>query len=454
MKKNIVQDIVPPSKKSIRNIEIPSRRIKIDDTKDENFVQPKKPDEVKTPPPSFDYSASLLPATPIPIKETPPESLYKYQYDQPKKPSRKILYTTAVVFIIALIFGISALFKSAKITVAPKSQPVHLVGSNFTANKDGASGLAFQIVTVSKDVQKTVTSNGQTEVQKKATGTVTILNKSSQSQKLVATTRLQTPEGLIFRLNSAVTVPAEQNTTTPGSVTVAVTADAVGDKYNVGLKDFTIPGLKGTAKYSQIYGRSKTIMTGGFSGMQAIVSDQLLASTSSELQNNLKNSLATNIVSQIPANFILYPNSMSFSFSSVSQASTTSSGTVLDEKGTAYGVIFDRGTLARSIASLYSITDTIKIDDLDALNFQYATGTPFDPSSSQTILNFSLTGDANIIWVFDANKLKTELLGLNKSQARAVISGYPAISEVWIETSPFWNQTIPNDSKKVELLTK
>src|ERR1035437_3469211 len=119
MKKNIVQDIVPPSKKSIRNIEIPSRRMKVDDTKDENFVQPKKSDEVKTPPPSFDYSASLMPT-----KETPPESLYKYQYDQPKKPSRKILYTTAIVFIIALIFGISALFKSAKITVASKSQSI------------------------------------------------------------------------------------------------------------------------------------------------------------------------------------------------------------------------------------------------------------------------------------------------------------------------------------------
>jgi hypothetical protein len=195
-------------------------------------------------------------------------------------------------------------------------------------------------------------------------------------------------------------------------------------------------------------------MTGGFSGMQATVSSQEMASTSAELQNDLKSYLSSDIVSQIPANFILYPNSMSFSFSPISQASTTANQTVLDEKGTAYGVIFDRGALARVIAALYSITDTIKIDNLNALNFSYATSSTFDPAGNATTVAFFLSGDANMVWVFDANKLKSDLLGLSKDQAKTVISGYTAISEVLIETHPFWNQTIPTDPKKVELLTK
>ena len=145
---------------------------------------------------------------------------------------------------------------------------------------------------------------------------------------------------------------------------------------------------------------------------------------------------------------------MAFSFSPLGQASTTANQTVLDEKGTAYGIIFDRGALARVIASLYSITDTIKIDNLDTLNFSYASSSTFDPSGNANALNFSLSGQPDIVWVFDINKLKTELLGLSKDQAKTVIGGYPAISEVWIETHPFWNQTIPTDPKKVELLTK
>ena len=187
MKKNLVQDIVPPSKKSIRNIEIPSRRTRVESPAAERpradvaEFSAKAPaisasgrdGKENFPRPAFDYSASLLP-TP----ESPVESLYKYEYDQPKKPSRKILYTTAVIFILALAFGISALFRSAKITIAPKSQSIHL-SSNFTANKDDTSGLAFQIVSVSKDAQKTVVSNGQVQVQKKASGTVVIFNNSS-----------------------------------------------------------------------------------------------------------------------------------------------------------------------------------------------------------------------------------------------------------------------------------
>jgi hypothetical protein len=195
-------------------------------------------------------------------------------------------------------------------------------------------------------------------------------------------------------------------------------------------------------------------MTGGFSGIQATVSPQEMASTSAELQNDLKTSLSSDISSQIPANFILYPSSMTFSFSPLGQASTTANQTVLDEKGTAYGVIFDRGALSRAIAALYSVTDTIKIDNLDALNFSYATSSTFDPSENANVLNFSLSGDPEIVWVFDANKLKNDLLGLSKDQARSVVSGFPAIYEVWIETSPFWNQAIPTDPKRVELLTK
>jgi hypothetical protein len=302
-----------------------------------------------------------------------------------------------------------------------------------------------------------VNGTGQAEVQNKASGTVVIFNTTSASQKLVATTRLETPEGLIFHINSAVTVPAQKTVAgvvTPGSVSVVATADAAGDEYNVGLKDFTIPGFKDTSKYENITAKSKTPMAGGFSGEQATIPTQTLASTTAELQNSLKTSLSSDIVSQIPADFILYPSSMTFSFLPITQASTTDNGTVLDEKGTAYGVIFDRGALASSIASIYSITDTIKIDNLDSLNFSYASSSAFDPSSDQTTLNFSLTGSPDMIWVFDANKLKTELLGLSKDQAKTVIGGYPAISEALVKTSPFWNQTIPNNPEKVQLLTK
>jgi hypothetical protein len=63
-----------------------------------------------------------------------------------------------------------------------------------------------------------------------------------------------------------------------------------------------------------------------------------------------------------------------------------------------------------------------------------------------------ITGSATVIWTFDENMLKTNLLGLTKDQAQSLISANKSIQEAWIVTRPFWNQTIPNDPNKVKLI--
>jgi hypothetical protein len=127
---------------------------------------------------------------------------------------------------------------------------------------------------------------------------------------------------------------------------------------------------------------------------------------------------------------------------------------VLKKKGSVSAIIFDRGTLSRTIVAkaLPSETDSvIKITNLDNLDFSISPENVFNPETS-TSLNFSLKGDVNFVWVFDENKLKTELLGISKSNAVTVISTYDTIKEAKIETHPFWNQTIPQDSNKVKLV--
>src|SRR5581483_7412448 len=276
-------------------------------------------------------------------------------------------------------------------------------------------------------------------------------NYSAQPQKLVATTRFQTPEGLVFRLINPVTVPGKQGGV-PGSVEVTVAADKPGDAYNICLEDFTIPGFKGDPKYSAIYARSKTPMTGGFTGLQAAVSAADISQADTDLQTELKASLITDLSSQIPANFVLYPQSMSFSFNPVRQSSSGSGSAVLTKTGTANAIIFDRSALTAAILSKISADtqDTIKITNLQDLNFAYT-----DPNIDITQANtatFTLNGTASMVWVFDQNKLKSDLLGKSKNDAESLIATYPSIKEAWIETKPFWNQSIPGDPAKVTLV--
>lgn len=468
MKKNVVQDVVP-SKKSIRDIDIPRNREPKDEIRKAPRYSPKQ--DPFSRPVSINQSANIeKEESPIKIEPTlinrtppppvnPPGSSYKYEYPKQKR-SKKYLYIAGVLLIIVLAFGVSAMFKSAEIKVTPK-QDTKTINESFTAKKDSAgNGLGYQVVTASKEIEKSIDPkdvSSEQKVEKKARGTIIIYNNfGPQPQKLVATTRFQTPEGLIYRLIEAVTVPGtvtKDGKTTAGSVEALVEADKSGVEYNIGLKDFTVPGLKGdSAKYKQIYARSKTDMTGGFSGMQKVVTKDVLAKAEIEMEASLRTSLSKDLVSQIPSDFVLYENSMSFKFEPAMSTNSADGSVILKKKGVTTAVIFDRSGITKAILSKVfpdAGDNVIKIDNLDSLQFVISTSSI---QNMATTLTFTLKGETNLQWIFDENKLKTELLGRSKKNANEVLASYPSIKEAWITTSPFWNSTVPNDPKKVTIV--
>ncbi len=460
-KKNITQDVIPP-KRSIRNIELSSRK-KI---AQQAVVSPITPEPVRdftrpTQKPSESEPAVSSAATmPPPTSPTPPASSYTYEYAEPKKPRQKWLYGSMFLLLAVVGFGISALFKSARIQVAPK-QETKAVNQIFTAKANvlNESDLGFQVVTATKSVEKTVVGGTSQKVETKAIGTVVIYNNySATSQKLVATTRLQTPEGLIFRLVSPATVPGKTTKAgkvVAGSVEVTVEADTAGPAYNIGLTDFTIPGLKtDNAKYTTIYGRSKTEMTGGFSGQQKVVSKEVMDASNTEMEQALRVSIQKDLESGIPANFILYPDSISYVFEKVTQTKNSGDNAILKLKGAGSGIIFDKGNLTQAIFAKTKLNiafDTVKITNLEGLTFSYASGTVANISGLD-IVNFTLSGNAKLVWMFDENKLKSDLLGLSKTDAETVISKVSGVQEAWVETQPFWNSTIPNNPDKVTII--
>jgi type IV pilus assembly protein PilM len=101
-----------------------------------------------------------------------------------------------------------------------------------------------------------VTPSATLERDAVATGIVTLYNTSQTAQSLVATTRLISETGVLFRLTDPVTVPAN------GSVDAAVYADQPGASGNIPTSRFTIPGLP-SARQEEVYAESSESMTGG-----------------------------------------------------------------------------------------------------------------------------------------------------------------------------------------------
>lgn len=194
-------------------------------------------------------------------------------------PSRGWQYIFGCIIIGSLVAGMYLhIQKKVTVFIVPHTAKVSL-------NNDILDIPTKDIVLIKekKEVTVPLVSTGTKKVESKAQGMVTLFNTGSQSQLLVSTTRLQTPNGNIYRLDGRVTVPAAKGIV-PGSIEAKVIADGLGNSYNVTTGDFTLPGLVGTPRFKQVYARTSKGIQGGASELvpqfeQSIVDRAILDAT-------------------------------------------------------------------------------------------------------------------------------------------------------------------------------
>jgi hypothetical protein len=435
MAKPLFQDIIPPDRRSIKHIPVPPRG---------SEPLPRRP-EPPQPPRRDTY-------TPRP---TPPPMFAQERPQPPRRRSRgsRILIT---LLVIGIIIGIAAFFMSrangATIVITPKEENV-TVDAEFKAEKDSTQGLSFEVMTFAKDGKLAVATNGQELANTKASGVIVIYNTTATAQMLVANTRFQTNKGLIFRISQPVTIPArtvENGKTVPGSIEAAITADAVGPDYNVGLADFTIPGFKGDPKFEQIYARSKTQIQGGFSGMRGKVDEKELATARERVRGELKTNLIKASEKDIPSGYVLPANAYFIEYESLPET-ITSTGVQINERATFHGFIFERTALAEHIVKKMNGVATLPADikAMDSLNFSVTSPTK-NPWSTSTI-QFTLKGSTTLVSVVDIEKLKQELISQPRVKLNLVLANYPGVTKAQVTMRPFWESDFPNSKDKITI---
>lgn len=179
----------------------------------------------------------------------------------------------AFVLLVAVVLAVVLLVSTARATIriVPQPQTVEaafLVDVVPVAATEGkVRGTVLQ-KTFEQAKEFEVAGGEKKEVLGKAGGTVTLVNESSRSQPLVATTRLLSSTGVLFRLDSTVTVPAG------GKVEAVVHADQEGQTGDIAADRFTIPGLS-TALQTSIYATSAAPMTGGRRLVSVVTQEEL-----------------------------------------------------------------------------------------------------------------------------------------------------------------------------------
>jgi hypothetical protein len=379
------------------------------------------------------------------------------QVGKRKRNRRNIIALSAVSCAILLGVLSTYLFSGADVVVKPRYKDV-AVSAEMVASENPAPGeLGYELLTLSEEGQRNVSATGQEKVSTKATGNMTIRNSySSARQRLVKNTRFESSNGKIFRISESVVIPGytknAQGTITPGSVTVKVIADGPGDSYNIASGSFTIPGLKGP-QHDGITGITVDTMKGGFEGMKYIINEDELAKAKQELHLELREKLFQKLTSQKPNGFIFFDPSVSFVYSSLpSQEQSNPETITISEKAELMAPLFKKDLFAPYLASKtvagYS-GEPMRIDDTSKLIFSYpGTSTPIVKGKP---VKFKLVGTTRLVWHYDTERLRKDLVSQPRSEYKHILAKHPAIDRATETTRPLWHRSFPSDIEKITI---
>jgi len=370
--------------------------------------------------------------------------------------SKKIIYSVIGFVVLIVAFSIFTLMKSVTVTYVPKSTDISFSKDSFTAYRLGGDGkLAFSVIKLASDKGLETPASGQEQVSIKASGKAIVYNNSGTApQKLVKNTRFQTTDGKVYRIQSDISVPGKTGTT-PGSLEVTLYADQPGADYNIPLSDFTLLGLKGDPKFTTVYARSKTPMSGGFVGLSKKVSDADLTTAKTSLEAGLKDSLLTEAKAQVPSDYVLFTNLVQISYSDLPQSAPTDKGVTVNRHAEFSGVMFRKEDLSTFLASkkLTGATNVqgISFTNLESLDFAFATGTQIDLLKADS-LNFTVSGDTKAVYFVPEEALKSDLAGISKNTLTDILKNYPTIETATAVIHPFWSGSFPNDPSKIKIV--
>jgi hypothetical protein len=234
---------------------------------------------------------------------------------------------------------------------------------------------------------------------------------------------------------------------------VTVYADEVGDKYNIGKKDFSIPGFKGDPRFNAMYARSKTDMTGGFVGLERKVSDRDRATTRGELQRILTEDLQKEALAQVPGDFVMFDKAFAISFQELPQGDSSGSTVALNEEAKFTGILFQKDELARYVSKMLALPISNlnpQITNEKELSFELLNRDSFNELTGT--INFTLDGSPKFVSTFNTDGLSDKLAGQPKGSVDEILKGIPQIDSADVTIRPFWKRSFPEDSKDIKIV--
>jgi len=276
-----------------------------------------------------------------------------------------------------------------------------------------------------------------------AVGMVTIFNQTNRDQTLVATTRLLSPDNVLFRIKKTLVIPAN------GSAESDVYADKPGVEGEIAPTKFTIPGLSAELQ-KVIFAESKEKMVGGMKFVRKLTATDIDTAGENlvkELVEKGKTQMIANAsTSSLDSSVFSYGTTAIKTEAKVGQE--TESFKITGEVKLT-GVFYSTKELNKVLgvnlrSSLNENEVVVGIPSLPQVEFS-----KINPNGSAE-LKVTQEATAQVSYLEDVID-KNKILGQKKTVVEEYFASLPWIEKAEINLSPSWLRSIPKEMSKVKI---
>lgn len=445
-----MQDIIPPKKRSIRDIPLPDGKLpaRSDIRPEEKSRMPRK--EVReihrnySPEPEYEETISSEENESEFVSNHPP-----VRSRSDRLSSRQTFGKKKIAFFSVLIFA----FIFVVFLVSRESAKVYIYAKEMSQTANVSLSLNYTPLELSLEKAVSVKATGEEQVTQKATGKITIYNEyEEEEQRLLKETRFESPNGLIYRIPTSVVVPGltrdSSGNVIPGKLQVEVVADQAGEEYNISAGKFTVPGFKDLPQYNSFYAISENPMEGGFDGIRKVISESDREQAESSLKSQIKDELIKMAQSKTTEDSLVLANESMIVYEILGDKFDGNNVSVT-ARGTIKAVTFNSKEFSNSVArSLFPVTDeeNVSINNIQDLDI---TVSRTEENNRATV---DVSGNIGFLWINDVELLKEKLAGTEKDTIDDTVQMFPGVDKISAEISPFWSNKIPEDVSKIKII--
>ncbi|TSC68756.1 MAG: Uncharacterized protein G01um101466_322 [Parcubacteria group bacterium Gr01-1014_66] len=359
-----------------------------------------------------------------------------------------------------ILILVSTVFARVSVELTPRRDSFSFENERFVFEVDIAEvrsdlrRIPAEVLVFRADYKEEFSAGGRGNVKVPSSGRAMVYNRySTVPQALVARTRFVTSEGIVFRSQKPLVIPAAKNENgklVPQGLEVELIADGVGIQGNIsGPVELRIPGFAGTPKYEGFYALAEHGFSGGVIGESAIVRQEDIKIAETEVTKKVFALLRERMGKSIPEGFESREGMRSIEIVSLSSPAVGKAAERFFTEADAEGKLFifrknDVITLLREglwrderahvIPREETLTLSYQIDEID-----FEKGKMSVRTSGELQMERKISSDA----------IRELIGGVHTNKIHSVLEGEEDIASFHIMVFPPWLIRVPENPRKL-----